>query len=107
MPMINIKYDDKKVTDENVVDLSNAIIKIVSESTGIADVFVYADSPKIKIGIAPIEIFVEMSASKIEDKEKLFSEIKDKLSNWKKDNNFETPINLTLIPMDWKFDVNI
>lgn len=105
--MINIKYDDKKVTDEKVVELSNSIIKIVSESTEIADVFVYADSPKIKINVAPIEIFIEMSASKVNDKEVLFTEVKDKLSAWKKDNNFETPINLTLMPMDWKFEVNI
>ncbi len=105
--MINIKYDDKKVSDEKVTELSNSIIKIVSESTGIADVFVYADSPKIKIGVAPIEIFIQAGVSVINDKEKLLSEIKDKLSDWKKENNFETPINLTVMPMDWKFEVNI
>ncbi len=105
--MITVKFDSKKVNDEKIIELSNALQKIVSESTGIKDVFVYADSPKITIGIAPIEVFIEMSASKIENVETLFSEIKEKLVVWKKEYQFEVPINLTIIPMNWKFDVNI
>ena len=84
MPMITIKYDDAKVKDEDVVLLSKAIQEIVYEATKIKEVFVYADSPRIKIDVAPIEIFVEMSASKITDREFLFQAIKTDLSNWKK-----------------------
>ena len=107
MPMINIKYDDAKIKDDEVIVLSKAVQKIVSNATGIKEVFVYADSPKIKIDVAPIEIFVEMSASKVEDRESLFQEIKTKLSNWKKENNFNTPITITLTPVNWSFDVDI
>ena len=67
----------------------------------------YADSPKIKIKIAPIEVFVEMSAGKITDRETLFAVLKDKIHTWKSTNNFTQPINLTLTPMDWKFEVGI
>ena len=107
MPMIKIKFDDQKVKDNEVVALSNAIIKIVQEATKIPEVFVYADSPRIKIGVAPIEIFVEMSASKVANKEELFQAIKTPLSQWKKLNNFEYPITITLTPMDWRFEVDI
>ena len=48
-----------------------------------------------------------MSASKVEDRESLFQEIKTKLSNWKKENNFNTPITITLTPVNWSFDVDI
>ncbi len=107
MPMITIKYDDVKVKDDEVVLLSKAVQKIVSDATKIKEVFVYADSPKIKIDVAPIEIFVEMSASKVSDKESLFQEIKTHLSDWKKANNFSNPITITLTPMDWRFEVDI
>ena len=107
MPMINIKYDDVKVTDEKIIELSRAIQKIVIDATNIKEVFVYADSPKIKIDVAPIEIFVEMSANKVSDKEVLFQEIKNNLSEWKKTNNFEYPVTITLTPVNWIFEVGI
>ncbi len=107
MPMINIKFDDQKVEDKEIVALSNAVIKIVQHATGISEVFVYADSPRIKIGVAPVEIFVEMSASKVNDREKLFEAIKEPLSKWRKDNNFRHPITITLTPVDWRFEVDI
>jgi len=107
MPMITIKYDDAKVKDEEVILLSKAIQEIVSDATKIKEVFVYADSPRIKINVAPIEIFVEMSASAITEKESLFQDIKTDLSTWKKDNNFSIPIAITLTPMDWVFEVDI
>lgn len=105
--MITVKFDDKKVADEKIIELSTALQKIVSEATNIKDVFVYADSPKIAVAIAPIEVFIEMSASKIEDTEALFAIMKEKLRDWKETTEFEYPLNLTLIPMNWKFEVNI
>lgn len=107
MPMINIKYDSNEVKDEEIILLSKAIQKIVQDITNIPEVFVYADSPKIKIDVAPIEIFVEMSASKVTDRDQLFQDIKTNLSLWKKENNFNNPITITLTPVDWVFEVDI
>ena len=107
MPMITIKFDDQKVKDDEVVALSKATIKIVQEATKIPEVFVYADSPKIRIGVAPIEVFVEMSASKVTNREELFQAIKIPLSQWKNLNNFKHPITITLTPVDWKLEVDI
>ena len=107
MPMINIEYDDGKVKDKEISDLSKAIQKIVSEKTKIEDVFVYANSAKIKFKIAPIEIFVQMSEHKIKNLDDLFNQVKSDLSAWKTKNKFNHPINLTIIPMKWKFDTNI
>ena len=102
-----IIYEDKIVKDDKIKELSNAIKDIVSKETKIKEVFVYGDSPKIKIDIAPIEIFIEMSATAIKYKDKLFKNIKNSLSTWKKENKFNYSINLTLIPMDWIFETNI
>lgn len=105
--MIDIKYDDTKVSDDEVLELSKAAQEIVSKVTQIEDVFVYANSARVKVKIAPIEVFVQMSAHKVKDLESLTDEIKSKLSAWKNENNFKHSINLTLIPMQWKVEVDI
>lgn len=107
MPIVKIQYDDAKVEKSDIQNLSNAIQKIVVEATGIEDVFVYGNSSEIKIKIAPIEIFVEMSAHKIKDEDLLIKDIKERLSAWKKENTFPHSINLTLIPMNWKIEIGI
>ena len=107
MPIIRIDYDDEKLDKKEVLTLSKAIQKIVSETTKIEDVFVYANSSQIKVKIAPIEIFVQMSAHKIKDVDRLVNEIKLQLSNWKKKSRFRHLINLTFIPMDWKIEIGI
>ncbi len=107
MPTIRIDYDNSKLTDKDILELSNAVQKIVSITTNIEDCFVYANSAHIKVKIAPIEIFIQMSAYKINDLENLFNDIKLGISNWKKETNFQFPINLTIIPIDWKFEIGI
>ncbi len=107
MPTIRIDYDDGKLKDADVLSLSNAVQKIVSEITGIEDTFVYANSAHIKVKVAPIEVYVQLSAHKIKDVDELFGKIKDQLSIWKKESGFGFPINLTLMPMQWKFDIDI
>ena len=107
MPVIHLEYDDKKISDHDVEALSKAVRDIVSEVTGIADVFVYANTAKIKVQVAPIEIFVEMSAHKIKDLDALVAEIKTRIQEWKAKNNFTTLINLSFIPMNWKIEIGI
>ena len=77
MPVIRIDYDDEKLDRDEILTLSEAIQKIVSETTKIEDVFVYANSSQIKVKIAPVEIFVQISAHKIEDRDKLIQKIKE------------------------------
>jgi hypothetical protein len=107
MPIIRIDYDNEKIDSVNINKVSHAIRDIVAEVTQIEDVFVYGNSSEIKIKIAPIEIFVELSAHKIENIDELTTEIVARLSEWKKDNHFTTLINFTLIPMPWKIEIGI
>jgi hypothetical protein len=107
MPMIKIEFDDAKVSDEEARYVSEAAQKVVSEVTGIEDVFVYTNSARIKLKVAPIEIFVEMSDFKIENLDDLAGKIKAGLSSWKKESDFGQPINLTVTPMHWKVEIDI
>lgn len=105
--MINIEFDDTVVNDEDITKLSKSIIDIVKRITNIDDVFVYANSARIKLKISPIEIFVSISAHKIQNLDDLFEQIKKELSTWKSNTNLKHPINLTVIPMNWKFETGI
>src|SRR3989344_6259102 len=102
MPVIRIDFDNEKVEEKDIIILSQAVQKIVSEVTAIEDVFVYANSSQIKVNVHPIEVFVEMSAHKIPDVDDLMAELKARISAWKIENNFILPINLTLDPKPWK-----
>ncbi len=107
MPMINIKYDTKRVTDSDAEKLGNAIKDIVAGTTGIPEVFVYIESPKIQVATDPVEIFVEMSESVIEDMDTLMKNTKERIASWKNESGFDHPITLTITPMNWKFEVGI
>jgi GTPase len=107
MPVIHLEYDNLKVSDKEVEALSKAVRDIVSQVTKIEDVFVYANTAKIKVQIAPVEIFVQMTAKKIKNQDELIAEIKNKIIEWKSESGFKTPINLTLIPMEWKIEIGI
>jgi hypothetical protein len=107
MPMIKIQYDDAKLSESEVRSVSEAIRRIVQSATEIEDVFVYANCAQINVAIAPIEIFVEMSAHKIKDEDELVKVIRNELARWKQESGFSQPINLTLIPMHWKIEVEI
>ncbi len=107
MPVIRIEYDDKKLRKAEVLALSKAVQKIVSEVTRIQDVFVYANSAQIKVKVTPIEIFVQISENKVKNLDELMKEVKTRILNWKKKNAFPHKINLTIVPMKWKFEIGI
>lgn len=107
MPIIRIDYDNEQIGGEEIRLVSKAIRDIVSEVTGIEDVFVYGNSSEIKLKVAPVEIFVEMSAHKIKDIDALMEELKTRLSAWKSESGITTPLNLSIIPMPWKIEIAI
>ena len=107
MPIIRIDFDNEQIGSEDITRVSHAIRDIVSEVTGIEDVFVYGNSSEIKIKVAPVEIFVEMSAHKIKDLNELTAQIVERLSKWKIENHFTTSLNLSVIPMPWKIEIDI
>lgn len=48
-----------------------------------------------------------MTAKKISDEDELVRNIKERLKEWKVSSGFSHPINLTLIPMNWKVEIGI
>lgn len=107
MPVIRLEYDKDVVTEPDVQSLCLAVQKIVADATGIKEAFVYGNASQITVEIAPVEIWVELSANKVENGDVLAKSIREGLSEWKKEANFPHLINLTLIPMHWKLELDI
>ena len=107
MPIIRIDYDDKIVSEAEINNLGVATQKIVSTKTEIKDVFVYGNASQIKIDIAPIEIFIELSKSISDKNNNLIQDVKSQLKAWKAESGFSHPINLTIIPMTWEMEIGI
>ncbi len=107
MPIIRVDYDNEQISDSDIHAMCAAIREIVSDVTKIEDVFVYGNSSEIKMKVAPVEVFVEMSAHKIKNLDSLTAEFVSRIKEWKSENNFTTPINLSIIPMPWKIEIGI
>jgi len=107
LPIVTVEYDDQVVSVKDINDLCSEIQHIVSTTTQIEDVPVYGRSAAIRVKSAPIEIFVQISSHKIKNLDSLMLEIKQKLADWKAMHSFKHPINLTIIPMNWKFEIGI
>jgi hypothetical protein len=107
MPVIRLEYDNAVVTEHEANAICGAVQQIVAAAPGIKEVFVYGNSSHIKVNVAPIEIWIELSAHIVTDADALAAYCRDGLSKWKADTNFPHAINLTLIPMSWKLELNI
>jgi hypothetical protein len=107
MPVIRVEYDDAVVTEDEAHALCTAAQKAVIAATGIKETFVYGNTAHIKIDVAPIEIWVEMSAYKVKNAENLARDIRNELANWKNEITFPHLINLTLTPVEWKLELDI
>ena len=107
MPFVNIDYDDAIVSDNEVEQLAEALQQIVAKATDIDDVNVYANSAPIKVNVLPVEVLIRMSASKINDEDKLAASLRAQIAAWKAEQSFPHLINIYLIPMHWKMESGI
>jgi hypothetical protein len=105
MPVIRVEYDSKVIDETEARAICEAVQKVVVEATGIEEVFVYGNSSHIKVNVAPIEIWVEMSAHKVRDADILAKQIRKGLSTWKNEVGFLHLINLTFTPVGWKLEL--
>jgi hypothetical protein len=107
MPVIRLEYDDAVVDEAQAQAICEAAQKVVADATDTKEVFVYGNTSRIKVKVAPIEIWAEMIDHKITDADALAKKMREGLVQWKRQTNFPHPINLTLIPIAWKLELDI
>lgn len=105
--MVTIKYDNSRVTNPETKTLSEGVKTLIEELLGESDVFLYADSSDITIGADPIEVFIQVNSKNVLNLDKLLSNLVEKLSIWKQQNNFDLPINLNIIPVVWHSKIGV
>ncbi len=104
MPTIQMLYDDSVVKEGEVKKLGVFLRELClnSKNLDVKFSFAYAENPSIKVSMFPIETYIKITRSKIVDEEEFLGEIESRLKEWKIKENFEHPINILLMPMDWK-----
>ncbi len=107
MPVVNIEFDNSKVSKKEIDALANAAYDVIHAVTKIDDIPVYANTAKVRVKAAPIEIWMQISDFKVKNEEEMFSDLKKGFHNWKVKAKFKHKINFTLIPIHWKVEVDV
>lgn len=107
MPVVRVDFDQEKVSVDEVKQLVKGLHEVVSGTTNIEDVPVYANASQFSYAIAPIEVFIELSEHKVKDAGELTQILKQNLAVWMQNNEFQHPINMTFIPMKWNIEIEI
>lgn len=103
VPIADIVYDSKRLTEEQLHQLADAVQQIVAEVTKATNVTIYANSPTIYRCKEAVEIFVRASDHLVANRKETLQELQEKLVSWKVASGFDIPINITLMPMYWVF----
>ena len=87
---------------------ARGIEKVVSETSKIEEhTPTYVRGNDFSINATPIEVFLQVSPKFITNEEELMLNLRYALSVWKEEFHINHPINLTLMPMTWRFELNI
>lgn len=106
--LLYIDYDSSIISIEDIKRYATEIEKIISETTEIEEhTPTYVRTTDFSLNAAPIEIFLQVSLKFLTDEDKLLCSLRDALSVRKNKENITHNINLTLMPMTWKFELNI
>lgn len=104
--MIVIHYDNTVVAKDRMGELSNHLQRIVKDVMATKDVFVYANTAQITIA-DPIEVFIQVNTNEVPDPSVVVNAIVERLSSWKHDTGFITPVNLNVIPVQWHYKIGV
>lgn len=107
MPVVRVDFDQDKVSIEEIKQLVKGLHDVVSSTTDIEDVPVYANSAQVSYAIAPVEVFIELSDHKVKDAAVLTAMLKSNIVTWTRENSFKHLINMTFIPMKWNIEIEI
>ena len=111
MPIIKIDYDKKKIRSEDVHKLAVELQKIAGDAMGLplSRFSVYATANDLAINAAPVEIYIQAGAQVVSKGSagKYLKTIIKHVKDFKKANRITTPLNISLIRMDWKYELEV
>ncbi|MEK7638793.1 MAG: hypothetical protein AAB388_01390 [Patescibacteria group bacterium] len=111
MPIVRIDYEKSKLSQEEIQKVAAAIQKFAAEATGYtpAEVSVFASPNQVTVNAAPIEIYVYATFSEVseQDMERILAKLRDQIVPFKQHNNITVPFNISVVKMNWKFELEV
>jgi len=104
--MISILCDAKTVSDDDATNLAQGMQVVVKEVMSAKDVFVYVEKPLLTLA-DPIEVFVQVNKSQVDEPARLTEAIATRLKAWKQENQFELAVNINVNPVEWHHKIGI
>ena len=106
--LIYIDFNKELFPKEEIVRLTEIFQSIIENIAKVENsVPTYASTYNTSRNIYPVEIFVKVSRIHFNKRKNFTENLKNGIVEWKKQNNFEHKVNLTIIPMDWELALDI
>jgi hypothetical protein len=111
MPIVRIDYERNQFSEDEIQKIADAVQLFAAEATEYdpKEISVFASANQITINAAPIEIYIYATfpAASENDMETMLEKLAISILNFKKENNIETLINLSVVKMNWKFRLEV
>jgi len=111
MPIVRIDYEKDHLSQEGVQKTAEAIQGFTAEITGYEpkDISVFASANQITVNAAPVEIYIYATfpTTSESDMEQMLEKLSVLVTNFKHENSINTPFNLSVVKMNWKFKLEV
>lgn len=110
MPVIHIEYDKAQFDDALVRELMNHFAFSASEAIKrpLDEVSIFASPYHMTLNAMPMEVYLQIGTSSLppEGKEQLLAALTSSYASFKKSRGLQTPINISVVEMNWRFSLN-
>ncbi len=111
MPIVRIDFEKNIISQDEIKMVAVAIQEFTAKVTkyDLKDISVFASENQVTINAAPVEIYVYATFERAsdEDLELMLKEIRDLIVPFKLKNNIKTLFNLSIVKMNWKFELEV
>lgn len=111
MPVVKVEYEKDKVGEDDIQKLVNALQKITKEATGYDEEenSIFASANQVTANASPVEIYISATFedSSSEDLENMVNKAAEEVIKFKKENNIDVPMNVSIVKMNWKFKIGV
>ncbi len=111
MPIVRIDYEKDRVSDELVSKIAEKIQVLSAEVTGyeLKDISVFASKNQITVNAAPIEVYIYATFNNLteSDMKAMLEKLSPLVKGFKKENNIDIPFNLSVVKMNWHFNLEV
>jgi hypothetical protein len=111
MPIVRIEYKKEIFSQEKMQTIATALQAFSAQVTGYdkADISVFATENQITVNAASIEVYIYANFPNATEEamEKMLEDLKVLVTDFKQEQRIEVPFNLSVVKMNWKFQLEV